>query len=196
MWVLIVSEIWDANKCKWVLLKKSTKIIFSLYMLIFLIFLFFFWGSCECSLSPFSSLLNRLWRRWWYSVHFFSTAWGPRCTVWSIPFGAEEGIWKTPARAEKIRSAKSRRLCTWDFFLSFFFFLLLIVDSVGVQLLTATYKHCCRILLSLLQVLGLLCCNFRASVFVYPIIDLILVLNFQQVAIVGTDLADFLYMEP
>lgn len=82
------------------------------------------------------------------------------------------------------------------FFLSFFFFLLLIVDSVGVQLLTATYKHCCRILLSLLQVLGLLCCNFRASVFVYPIIDLILVLNFQQVAIVGTDLADFLYMEP
>lgn len=124
-------------------------------------------------------------------MHFFSTAWGPRCTVWSIPFGAEEGIWKTPARAEKIRSAKSRRLCTWDFFLSFFFFLLLIVDSVGVQLLTATYKHCCRILLSLLQVLGLLCCNFRASVFVYPIIDLILVLNFQQVAIVGTDLADF-----
>lgn len=51
------------------------------------------------------------------------------------------------------------------FFFLAFFFLLLIVDSVGVQLLTATYKHCCRILLSLLQVLGLLCCNFRASVF-------------------------------
>lgn len=71
----------------------------------------------------------------------------------------------------------------------FFFlglFLLLIVDSVGVQLLTATYKHCCRIPLSLLQILGLLCCNFRASGFEYPIIDLILVLKFQQVAIVGT----------
>lgn len=86
--------------------------------------------------------------------------------------------------------------CVRGIFFLAFFFLLLIVDSVGVQLLTATYKHCCRILLSLLQVLGLLCCNFRASVFVYPIIDLILVLNFQQVAIVGTDLADFLYMEP
>lgn len=73
----------------------------------------------------------------------------------------------------------------------FFFFFLLIVDSVGVQLLTATYKHCCRIPLSLLQILGLLCCNFRGSVFVHPIIDLILVLKFQQVAIVGTDLADF-----
>lgn len=76
----------------------------------------------------------------------------------------------------------------------FFFlglFLLLIVDSVGVQLLTATYKCCCRIPLSLLQILGLLCCNFRASVFVYPIIDLILVLKFQQVAIVGTNLANF-----
>lgn len=81
--------------------------------------------------------------------------------------------------------------CVRGIFFLAFFFLLLIVDSVGVQLLTATYKHCCRILLSLLQVLGLLCCNFRASVFVYPIIDLILVLNFQQVAIVGTDLADF-----
>lgn len=62
---------------------------------------------------------------------------------------------------------------------------------MGVQLLTATYKQCCRIPLSLLQILGLLCCNFRASVFVYPIIDLILVLKFQQVAIVGTDLANF-----
>lgn len=62
---------------------------------------------------------------------------------------------------------------------------------MGVQLLTATYKQCCRILLSLLQILGLLCCNFRASVFVYPIIDLILVFIFQQVSIVGTDLADF-----
>lgn len=77
-----------------------------------------------------------------------------------------------------------------DFF-SLGLFLLLIVDSVGVQLLTATYKHCCRIPLSLLQILDLLCCNFRASVFVYPIIDLILVLKFQQVAIVGTNLANF-----
>lgn len=95
---------------------------------------------------------------------------------------------KAPARAERITSAKSRRLSTWDFLN---FFLLLIVDSVGVRLLTAIYKRCCRILQSLLQILGLLCCNFRASVFVYPIIDLILVLNLKQVAIVGADLADF-----
>lgn len=116
-----------------------------------------------------------------------------QCGVLLLEQRRESG--KAPARAKKIISATSRRLCTWDFFLNFFFFLLLIVDSVGVQLLTVAYKRCCRILLSLLQILGLLCCNFRVSVFVCPIIDLILVLNFQQVAIVGTDLAVFLYME-
>lgn len=100
--------------------------------------------------------------------------------------GREQG--KAPAKGKTIRATKSRRLCTRDFF-SLGFFLLLIVDSVGVQLLTATYKHCCRVPLSLLQILSLLCCNFRASVLVYLIIDLILVLKFQQVAIVGTDLA-------
>jgi len=38
---------------------------------------------------------------------------------------------------------------------------------------------------------GPVCCNFRASVFVYPIIDCILVLKLQQVIVVGTDLANF-----
>lgn len=117
-------------------------------------------------------------------IHFSCTAWDP-----SSPFRAVEGTGKSSCKDRQLNLLKVEA-CVQGIFLFLGFFKLLMVDSVGVQLLTATYKHCCRISLSLLQILGL-CYNFRTSVFVYPIIDLILVLRFQQVAIVSTDLANF-----
>lgn len=117
-------------------------------------------------------------------MHFSCTAWGPYS-----PFRAVEGRGKSSCNDRQLNLLKVEG-CVQGILLFLGLFKLLIVDSVGVQVLTATYKQCCRISLPLLQILGL-CCNFRASVSVYPIIDLILVLEFQQVAIVSTDLANF-----